>query len=446
MSKKKGINDMNIILLSGGSGKRLWPLSNDVRSRQFIKIFKKQDGTYESMIQRVCRQIRQADERAYITVSTSKAQVSAVHNQLGETVNVCVEPDRKGTFPGIALTAAYLHDRRQLQEDEIVIVCPIDPYVEDSYYAELKKLEGLVEVGAAIALLGIKPTEANENYGYIVPEQESESSSVKMFQEKPDASVAKKYVESGALWNGGVFACRLGYLLTKAHEQIDFTDFEDIYDQYDKLKSVSFDRAVVEKEKNLAVLRYEGLWKDLSTWDALSAEMTEPVIGKALYNKTCENLSVVNELNVPILCMGLKNVVISASAEGILVSDKQQSQDIELFVDSMNQQVMFAEKSWGDFRVLDVEEGSLTVKISLNPGYRMNYHSHDHRDEVWTIISGTGRTVVDGMEEQVKTGDVITMEAGCKHTVIAETAMQIIEVQLGKEINVHDKHKYELED
>lgn len=443
---KKGINDMNIILLSGGSGKRLWPLSNDVRSRQFIKIFKKQDGTYESMIQRVCRQIRQADERASITVSTSKAQVSAVHNQLGEAVNVCVEPNRKGTFPGIALTAAYLHDRRQLQEEEIVIVCPIDPYVEDSYYAELKKLEDLVEAGAAIALLGIKPTEANENYGYIVPEQDGESSRVKLFQEKPDASAAKKYVESGALWNGGVFACRLGYLLEKAHEQINFTDFEDLYDQYDKLKSVSFDRAVVEKEKNLAVLRYDGLWKDLSTWDALSAEMTEPVMGKALYNNACENLSVVNELNVPILCMGLKNVVVSASAEGILVSDKQQSQDIEPFVDSMNQQVMFAEKSWGDFRVLDVEEGSLTVKISLNPGYRMNYHSHDHRDEVWTIISGTGRTIVDGMEEQVKPGDVITMEAGCKHTVIAETAMQIIEVQLGKEINVHDKHKYELED
>lgn len=443
---KKGINDMNIILLSGGSGKRLWPLSNDVRSRQFIKIFKKQDGVYESMIQRVCRQIRQADEQASITVSTSKAQVSAVHNQLGEAVNVCVEPNRKGTFPGIALTAAYLHDHKQLSEEEIVIVCPIDPYVEDSYYAELKKLEGLVEAGAAIALLGIQPTEASQNYGYIVPENDGESSQVKMFREKPDASAAKKYVESGALWNGGVFACRLGYLLEKAHEQIDFTDFEDLYDQYDKLKSVSFDRAVVEKEKNLAVLRYDGLWKDLSTWDALSAEMTEPVMGQALYNNACENLSVVNELNVPILCMGLKNVVVSASAEGILVSDKQQSQDIEPFVDSMNQQVMFAEKSWGDFRVLDVEDGSLTVKISLNPGYRMNYHSHDHRDEVWTIISGTGRTIVDGMEEQVKPGDVITMEAGCKHTVIAETAMQIIEVQLGKEINVHDKHKYELED
>lgn len=437
---------MNFILLSGGSGKRLWPLSNDVRARQFIKILQSEDGKYESMIQRVCRQIWKVDDNASITVSTSKAQVAAVHNQLEDKVNVCIEPSRRGTFSVIALTAAYLQYKKQLSMDDVVIICPIDPYVEDDYFTEVKKLEQIIKTGNNIALMGIKPVNASENYGYIIPKTSDIVSEVHIFKEKPDVESAKEYLNSGALWNGGIFACRLGYLLEKAHEQIDFTDFEDLYDQYDKLKSVSFDRAVVEKEKNLVVLRYDGLWKDLSTWDALSAEMTEPVMGQALYNSACENLSVVNELNVPILCMGLKNVVVSASAEGILVSDKQQSQDIEPFVDSMNQQVMFAEKSWGDFRVLDVEDGSLTVKISLNPGYRMKYHSHDHRDEVWTIISGTGRTIVDGMEEQVKPGDVITMEAGCKHTVIAETAMQIIEVQLGKEINVHDKHKYELED
>lgn len=437
---------MNFILLSGGSGKRLWPLSNDVRARQFIKILKTEDEKYESMIQRVCRQIRKADRNASITVSTSKAQVAAVHNQLEDTVNVCIEPSRRGTFSVIALTAAYLHDKKQLSLDDVVIICPIDPYVEDDYFTEVKKLEEVIKSGKNIALMGVKPADASENYGYIIPETADKVSLVHTFKEKPDKKCAREYLNSGALWNGGIFACRLGYILECAHKRIKFTDFEDLYDQYDKLKSVSFNRAVVEKEKNLAVLRYDGLWKDLSTWDALSAEMTEPVMGQALYNSACENLSVVNELNVPILCMGLKNIVVSASAEGILVSDKQQSQDIEPFVDSMNQQVMFAEKSWGDFRVLDVEDGSLTVKISLNPGYRMNYHSHDHRDEVWTIISGTGRTIVDGMEEQVKPGDVITMEAGCKHTVIAETAMQIIEVQLGKEINVHDKHKYELED
>ena len=105
---------------------------------------------------------------------------------------------------------------------------------------------------------------------------------------------------------------------------------------------------------------------------------------------------------------------------------------------------MFAEKSWGSFRVLDVEEESLTIKVTLNPGHRMNYHSHARRDEVWTVIAGRGRTIVDGMEQAVKAGDVITMQAGCRHTVIAETELKLIEVQLGREISVHDKQKYEL--
>jgi mannose-1-phosphate guanylyltransferase len=115
-------------------------------------------------------------------------------------------------------------------------------------------------------------------------------------------------------------------------------------------------------------------------------------------------------------------------------------------VDKIDQQIMFAEKSWGSFRVLDVEDESLTIKITLNPGHRMNYHSHERRDEVWTIISGKGKTVVDGMEQPVKAGDVITIEAGCRHTIIAETELKVIEVQLGKEISVHDKQKFELED
>ena len=165
-----------------------------------------------------------------------------------------------------------------------------------------------------------------------------------------------------------------------------------------------------------------------------------------MFNENCKNVHVVNELDVPVLCMGLKDVVISASPEGILVSDKEQSSYIKPFVDQLDQQVMFAEKSWGSFRVLDVEDESMTIKVTLNPGHRMNYHSHDRRDEVWTIISGSGRTIVDGMEQPVKVGDVVTMQAGCRHTIIAETELKVIEVQLGKEISVHDKKKFELED
>ena len=442
---------MNIILLSGGSGKRLWPLSNDIRSKQFIKIFKK-PGTegsgaeHESMVQRVYRQIREADPQANLTIATSKSQVSAIHNQLGEDVGISVEPCRRDTFPAIALATAYLTDVRGISPDDAVVVCPVDPYVDDGYFAAVKELWELAEKGTAnLVLMGIDPTYPSEKYGYIMPTTPDHLSKVSSFKEKPDAATAQKYIDQGGLWNAGVFAYKLSYVLERAHELIDFVDYDDLFTKYETLKKISFDYAVVEHEKDIAVLRYHGMWKDLGTWNTLTEAMEEDAVGDARLNDTCSNVHVINELEVPILAMGLKNVIISASAQGILVSDKEQSSYIKPYVDEIEQQVMFAEKSWGSFRVLDIEDESLTIKVTLNPGHRMNYHSHDRRDEVWTVISGKGRTIVDGMEQPVSAGDVITMAAGCRHTVIAETELQLIEVQLGKEISVSDKHKYELD-
>ena len=438
---------MNIVLLSGGSGKRLWPLSNDVRSKQFIKIFKGENGEYESMVQRVYRQICTVDQGASVTIATSKTQVSAIHNQLGENVGVCVEPCRRDTFPAIALATAYLHEVKPVPVEEAVVVCPVDPFVEQDYFEALKKLSDLAQAGEAnLTLMGIEPTYPSEKYGYIIPADKEAVSQVKTFKEKPDVKTAEQYISQGALWNGGVFAYRLGYVLEKAHELIDFEDYDDLYGKYETLEKISFDYAVVEKEPKIAVMRFAGQWKDLGTWNTLTEAMEESCVGDAILNETCENVHVINELAVPVLCMGLKDVIVSASGEGILVSDKEQSSYIKPFVDKIDQQIMFAEKSWGDFRVLDVQPESMTVKVTLHPGHRMNYHSHAHRDEVWTIVSGTGRTVVDGMEQPVHPGDVVTMEAGCRHTIIADTELTVIEVQLGKEISVHDKQKFEWEE
>ena len=437
---------MNIVLLSGGSGKRLWPLSNDVRSKQFIKIFKKEDGTLESMVQRVYGQIRKVDPQATVTIATSKSQVSAIHNQLGQDVGVCVEPCRRDTFPAIALATAYLHDVKGISLDESVVVCPVDPYVEDDYFRAVEQLGQQALKGEAnLVLMGIQPTYPSEKYGYIIPRTQDAVSEVETFKEKPDAETAQKYIDQGALWNGGVFAYKVGYLLDKAHQLIDFTDYQNLFDKYGTLEKISFDYAVVEKEEKIQVMRFAGQWKDLGTWNTLTEAMEDHCIGEGMMNDTCQNVHVINELSVPVLCMGLKDVIVSASAEGILVSDKEQSSYIKPFVDKIDQQIMFAEKSWGSFRVLDVEDESLTIKVTLNAGHSMNYHSHQYRDEVWTVISGEGRTVVDGMEQKVKVGDVITMAAGCRHTVFADTELQLIEVQLGKEISVHDKQKYELE-
>ena len=440
---------MNIILLSGGSGKRLWPLSNDIRSKQFIKIFKKNDGNneeYESMVQRIYRQIKTIDPNAFVTIATSKSQVSALHNQLGTEVGISVEPCRRDTFAAIALASAYLHDVQGLKTDEAVVVCPVDPYVDLSYFECISNLYKAAKKGDKnLVLMGIQPTYPSEKYGYIKPVTKNDGSFGWTFTEKPTKDKAQEYIVSGALWNGGVFAYKLCYVLNKSKELLGTSNYAELFSGYENLDKISFDYAVVEQETSLEVIRYSGEWKDLGTWNTLTESMEEPIVGEGMLNEKCNNTHIINELGIPILGMGLHDVVISASPEGILVSDKEQSSFIKPFVDAIDQQIMFAEKSWGSYRVIDIGEESMTVKVLLNPGHRMNYHAHMHRDEVWTVVSGDGKTIVDGMEQLVKSGDVITMAAGCKHTVIAsEKGLQLIEVQLGSDITVTDKKKYEM--
>ena len=437
---------MNIILLSGGSGKRLWPLSNDVRSKQFIKLFKNENGEYESMLQRMYNNIKKVNSDSVVTIATSKTQASAINNQIGENVGISVEPCRRDTFPAIALATAYLHDVQNISEEETVVVCPVDPYVEEDYFKALEQLSDLANNEEYnLSLMGIKPTYPSEKYGYIIPENKERISKVKVFKEKPDEETAKKYIEQGALWNSGVFAYKIKYVLEIAHKLIDFEDYYDLFSKYETLEKISFDYAVVEKEENIQVMKFDGMWKDLGTWNTLTESMDEKIFGEGILGNECENTHIINELNIPILCMGTKNMIVAASPEGILVSDKTQSSYIKPFVENVGGQVMFAEKSWGKYKIIDAEEESLTILITLNAGAKMQYHSHENRNEVWTIIEGKGKTIIDGMEQIVKPGDVVTMEAGCRHTIIAETELKLIEVQLGKEINVNDKHKFEIE-
>lgn len=438
---------MQVILLSGGSGKRLWPLSNDIRSKQFIKIFKRGDGTYESMVQRVYRQILSVDPSARVTIATSRSQVSSIINQLGsDSVGISVEPCRRDTFPAIALASAYLHDVQGVGLDEPVVVCPVDPYVDVEYFVALHRLASLAcgPDASALTLMGIAPTYPSEKYGYIMPSSGDEVAKVLSFKEKPSVEVAREYIAAGGLWNGGVFAYKLGYVLGRAHELIDFDGYQDLFDKYATLEKISFDYAVVEHESDVAVMRYSGGWKDLGTWNTLTEAMDEPVMGKAMLNDRCSGVNVINELNVPVICMGLKDVIVSASPEGILVSDKEQSSYIKPLVDSIDQQIMFAEKSWGSYRVLDVTPEGMTVKVSLNAGHSMNYHSHQYRNEVWTVVSGSGTAVVDGVRSVIGPGAVVQLPCGSKHTVTALTDLVLIEVQLGLDISIEDKIKWEL--
>ena len=315
---------MNVILLSGGSGKRLWPLSNDVRSKQFIKLFKNNDE-YESMVQRVYRQITTVDADAKITIATSKSQASAIKNQLGEKASICVEPCRRDTFPAIALAAAYLHDELGVAENEAVVVCPVDPYVDNTYYEAVKNLQELAEQGGAnLTLMGIEPTYPSEKYGYIIPESGENVSKVKEFKEKPDVETAKKYLAQSALWNAGIFAFKLGYLLDKAHSMIDFEDYRDLFNKYETMTKISFDYAVVEKESSIQVLRYSGDWKDVGTWNMMAEVMADKTKGKAVLDGSSWNIakSVFDAL-------GADTYVINNKPNGLNINNNAGSTHIE---------------------------------------------------------------------------------------------------------------------
>ena len=437
---------MHIILLSGGSGKRLWPLSNDIRSKQFIPLFPQRNGEYISMVQRVFQQICQVDRDADITVATSKSQVSTLRNQLGNKIDISVEPCRRDTFPAIVLSSAYLHFVKKIGLDEVVAVCPVDPYVTADYYRAVQHLIALVENDTAkLMLMGIEPTYPSEKYGYIMPLSKEKVSGVASFKEKPVKEKAAEYIKNGALWNSGVFAYRLGYILEKAQQLLKFKDYEDLYKNYSKLMRISFDYAVVEKERSVGVLRYAGEWKDLGTWNTLTEIMHEPFVGNVTMDDSTFDTNVVNEMDVPILVMGAKNLVVAASPEGILVADKESSSYIKPYVEEITQNKLLAEKTWGGFQIIDVEDSCHTMKVILNAGYSMKYHSHEHRREIWIIVSGKGTALQDGNEFDVRLGDIVDLPIGSKHKITAKTRMILIEIQIGREISKMDKIMWDVE-
>ena len=354
---------MHVILLSGGGGRRLWPLSNDIRAKQFIPVFPVPvmpdlighpvpqgtpgqaggdevaggDVRYESMLQRICRQIREVDPGAQITVATGAAQAPIIREQLGEgAVGISIEPCRRDTFPAIALATAYLHDVQGAAPDDPVVVCPVDPYVDENYFQALKRLADLAAADTAkLVLMGMAPTCPSEKFGYIIPKTQAEVAPVETFKEKPTPAVAEGYIAQGALWNGGVFAYKLGYVLDRAHELIDFKDYQDLFAKYDGLTRISFDYAVVEHEPDIAVLRFAGRWQDIGTWDALTEALDAPVKGPVTLAEDCSDVRVINETKTPVLCVGLKDVIVSVSQEGILVCARDKTATIKPYVDAI---------------------------------------------------------------------------------------------------------------
>lgn len=431
---------MQIILLSSGSGKRLWPLSNETRSKQFIKLLTAPDGSKESMMQRVVRQLREIGICDSITVATSQAQRDIIINQLGEDIPVVTEPERRDTFPAIALASSHLAYQRKCPADEVVIVMPCDPYTEAGYFETIHRMADAVKNDVAeLLLMGVKPTYPSAKYGYVVPAndvQDKRILQVLRFTEKPDMMTAEKLISEGAFWNGGVFAFRLGYMMEIVAQYIEADTFAEIRSRYGEFPKISFDYEVAEKAQSVAVVPFAGEWKDLGTWNTLTDELSEHAIGNVVMDNESINTHIINELEHPIMCIGAQNLVIAASHDGILIADKSKSENIKTYVGRLQRRPMFEERRWGEYKVVNTAEfsdgyKSLTKQLKIKSGKGISYQIHRHRDEVWTFIDGEGELVLDGIRSIVGRGDTVTIKKGVKHAVKALSDLTFIEVQSG---------------
>ena len=414
---------MQLVLLSGGSGKRLWPLSNNARSKQFLPLLEKEDGTMESMVQRVIRQAQEANLTSDITLATNASQLDIITNQLGDKVSVVTEPERRDTFPAIALAVSYLSLTKNCSDDEVVVIMPCDPYTEIGYFQTIGRMVECVKQDAAeLVLMGITPTYPSEKYGYVMPvtskcTSNSLSLPVAKFTEKPTKAVAEELLKHNAFWNGGVFAFRLGYMMNIVrkyvpvanngddHDNNKISDFEVVCSRYSEFPKISFDYEVAEKAQSVAVVPFKGEWKDLGTWNTLTEELRKPILGNAVMGAHCENTHVINELPNPIFVDGVKDIVVAACPDGILVCGKEHSEEIKKAVEDLTPRPMYEERRWGTYRVLDdtiYPDGhhALTKSITLKPGKNISYQIHHHRAETWTFTQGEGIFVLDGVEHR----------------------------------------------
>lgn len=443
---------MKMILLSGGSGKRLWPLSNDTRSKQFLKVLRGPDGQLESMVQRVWRQLGEAGLQRDACIATGKGQIDMIQSQLGYDCPIVLEPERRDTFPAIALAATYLYSIQGISTDEVIAVLPVDPYVEAPFFQAVRKLEAVIHrSGANLALMGVKPTEPSEKYGYIVPvEQEAEDErefedrgrgylTVSRFSEKPDEKNALELIRQRALWNCGVFAFKLDHMINLLIAKGLPIQYDEMIRQYQLLPQISFDYEVVEKAEHIVVQPFEGCWKDLGTWNTLTEEMEHQIIGNGTVSPDSANVHLINELNIPVAVLGLSDIIVSTSPDGILVAHKEASPRVKEAIKGLEQRPMYEERRWGYYRVLDyktLEDGRevLTKRICIEAGKNLSYQQHFRRSEIWTVIAGKGEVVLNGQYSSIQAGDVLKVPLGTIHSIRAITDLEIIEVQTGTEL------------
>ncbi|SET89148.1 sugar phosphate nucleotidyltransferase [Paenibacillus sp. NFR01] len=428
---------MHTILLCGGSGQRLWPLSGRIRSKMYLELLPAPGGGKESMIGRVSRQLEQTGLGETALFVTHRDQLALTRRYTRDRYPVIGEPEKRGTFTAAALGALYLYSSGKAKPEDILCVAPADMFADDGFFRLFHQFTDILSSSQAdLALLGTRPAYPSDQYGYIVPGKGGPEAyaPVVAFEEKPDIARAQQLLKDQALWNCGVFAFPLSMMLAKLEQMGLPLEPAPLIDQYPGLPVRSFDKEVAERCHRAVVLPHEGEWRDLGSWSTLSSELSEPVTGAGGIWGASRDSHIVNQLDIPLHVIGVPGIIAVGSPEGILVADKGEANAIKDIQQAGSDMTRYGESDWGSYTVIDrTVSGTqvvVTMKLSLLPGQRFTESPSLPARKSWIILSGQGEYLREGTAEAARTGDIFTMARGELHGLKAYTALSLLEIRI----------------
>ncbi|MCX7674788.1 MAG: mannose-1-phosphate guanylyltransferase/mannose-6-phosphate isomerase [Bdellovibrionaceae bacterium] len=445
------------VIISGGSGSRLWPFSRQLLPKPFAPLF--EPNLFEQTLNRL------KPWHSPLIVTNKKLAPLTEHSlkQTNTQANCLYEPVAKNTMPAIAWATVWA--LKHHGDQSTLAIFPADHWIGNmnQFHSDIVQAEKIAQQGYLV-VLGIPPTHPETGYGYIEKSDRISDTlgfQVKAFHEKPSEPVAKQYIEQGFFWNAGIF---VGQIKTFAKHIEQFYpelwttlvkhlgQLQLLEQEFTRFPEISFDYAILEKltSKDLAVLPARFPWSDVGTWDSVSQSKDSNKTPHKEYHG--QNNVVFGLKNKTYRTLGVNDLIIADTEDGLLICQKGQSQKVsEVYKDLKADQPAaierhtFEQRPWGDFRVLRDDNHYKTKLIQVLPGAMLSYQSHNHRSEHWVVVQGEAEVILDGVSHRLKRGDYIFIKQGQKHRLInpGKELLQVVEVQIGNYLSEDDITRYE---